>query len=160
MSEHITEIKDLPPPSDDVAFSNGIRLGSRQWVGVGFFAVAFVLAAPSLWNQVEDFPVERDYRIPRELGNDYWLYERHAQQAAQHNDGVVIGDSVVWGEYVRRDETLSHFLNKNAGGEHFANRACPLEGPPRESCAGYDFGDPSDAFVHHARREASYRGGV
>jgi hypothetical protein len=29
---------------------------------------------------------------------------------------VVLGDSVVWGEYVRADGTLSHFLNQETGG--------------------------------------------
>ena len=105
----------------DIAFSNAVRLNPRQWLGVGVFAIAFVVAAPMLWNQFEDFRPDADYRIPHELGNDYWLYERCASIAAEQYDAVVIGDSVVWGEYVTRQQTLSHFLNEKAGREQFAN---------------------------------------
>jgi hypothetical protein len=106
---------------DDIAFSNSIRLALRQWLGVGAFAVAFVTLAPMLWNQVEDFNPDWDYRIPHELGNDYWLYERYAGLAAEDFDAVVIGDSVVWGEYVTPKQTLSHYLNEKAGRHQFAN---------------------------------------
>ena len=105
----------------DVAFSNNIRLSLRQWLGVGVFAVVFVIVAPMLWNQIEALPLEPDHRIPHELGNDYWLYERYAGLAAEHYDAVVIGDSVVWGEYVTRQQTLSHYLNQRASREQFAN---------------------------------------
>ena len=121
MSDRIMVMKDLTPLSDAVEFSNGIRLSLRQWVGVALFAVAFVVAAPMLWNQIEDFPLEPDYRIPHELGNDYWLYERFASLAAQNDATVIIGDSVVWGEYVTRQQTLSHYLNRQARKERFAN---------------------------------------
>ncbi len=33
----------------------------------------------------------------------------------------MIGDSVIWGEYVTRHETLSHYLNELAGRERYAN---------------------------------------
>jgi hypothetical protein len=106
---------------DDIAFSNSIRLTLRQWLGVGVFAVVFVIAAPMLWNRVEDFQIKPDYRIPHELGNDYWLYERYAAMAAEQYDAIVIGDSVVWGEYVTPKQTLSHYLNEKAGRQQFAN---------------------------------------
>ena len=56
-----------------------------------------------------------DYRMPHDLSEDYWLYERFAGLAAQHDETLLIGDSVVWGEYVKRDETLSHYLNELSG---------------------------------------------
>ena len=34
---------------------------------------------------------------------------------------VVLGDSVVWGRYVTRPQTLSHYLNELAGKQRFAN---------------------------------------
>jgi hypothetical protein len=113
----------LPPPPDTgpVAFSNSIRLTSQQWIGVGLFALLLILFAPTLWKQVEPFPLETDYRIPHELGYDYWLYERFARLAAEHYDTLLIGDSVVWGEYVKRHDTLSHYLNRRAGAERYAN---------------------------------------
>ena len=80
-----------------------------------------VVFAPSLWKRVETFALEPDYRMPHDLSNDYWLYERFAGLAADHYDTLLIGDSVVWGEYVTRQETLSHYLNELAGQERYAN---------------------------------------
>ena len=77
--------------------------------------------APRLWKAFEPFPLEPDYRMPHDIANDYWLYERHADQSAEHYDAVLIGDSVVWGEYVKRDETLSHYLNEITGEQRYAN---------------------------------------
>lgn len=104
-----------------VTFSNGIRLRGREWLGVGLFALLVVLIAPSAWKRVETFSVEPDYRIPHDLGYDYWLYERYAGLATERYDTLVIGDSVVWGEYVTRKETLSHYLNESVGEERYAN---------------------------------------
>jgi hypothetical protein len=83
-------------------------------LGIALFTLAFVLLAPPLWNQCEEFTLEPDDRIPHELSQDYWLFERYAALAAQECDTLVIGDSVVWGEYVTRAETLSHYLNRKS----------------------------------------------
>ena len=106
---------------DVTTFSNGVRLTGWQWLGVGLFAALMVLFVPSLWQQVEKFDLEPDYRMPHDLSQDYWLYERYARLAASHYDTVLIGDSVIWGEYVTRQQTLSHCLNELAGEERFAN---------------------------------------
>jgi hypothetical protein len=110
-----------PPAPEEAAFSNSIRLTGRQWLGVGLLAALLVVFAPVLWSRVEPFPAQADYRMPHDLGNDYWLYERWAGLAAGRADTLVLGDSVVWGEYVTRQETLSHDLNDLAGREHCAN---------------------------------------
>ena len=107
--------------AEPIAFSNGIRLNGRQWLGVGLVAVLLLIFAPLLWSQFEVFPLEADYRMPHDLSNDYWLYERFAGLAAADYDTVLLGDSVVWGEYVTRQETLSHYLNELAGKQRFAN---------------------------------------
>jgi hypothetical protein len=121
MSEHSTVRKERLPTTDAVEFSNAVRLTLRQWLGVGLFTVVFVVVAPTLWKQVEEFPLEPDYRMPHELSSDYWLFERYVGLATQEYDTVVIGDSVVWGEYVTRQETLSHYLNQQAVRERYAN---------------------------------------
>ena len=59
--------------------------------------------------------------MPHDLSNDYWLYERYAGLAAGQYDTLLLGDSVIWGEYVTRQETLSHYLNERAGRERYAN---------------------------------------
>jgi hypothetical protein len=93
----------------------------------------FAWAAPALWKKTEPFPTGPDYRIPYALSKDYWLYQRRLKQVADPNRIPVLGDSVVWGEYVRPDGTLSHFLNRQAGaggndgdGDRFIN--CGVNG--------------------------------
>jgi hypothetical protein len=111
----------LPYEQEPIAFSNAIRLTGGQWVGVGLFAVALVVFAPPLWKLVEKFELEADYRMPHDLSNDYWLYQRFAGMAADQYDTLILGDSVVWGEYVTRQQTLSHYLNRRLGPEQYAN---------------------------------------
>jgi hypothetical protein len=106
---------------EEISFSNSIRLSVWQWIGVALFAVLLVNVAPTAWTWFEGFDLEPDDRIPHDLSNDYWLYERLAGLAVQKYDTLLIGDSVIWGEYVTRQETLSHYLNREAGNERFAN---------------------------------------
>jgi hypothetical protein len=102
-------------------FSNGVRLTGREWLVVALFAIALVVGASPLWKQLEAFPLEPDFRLPHDLSNDYWLYQRYAALAADRYDTLVIGDSVVWGEYVIEEETLSHYLNAQSRRERYAN---------------------------------------
>jgi hypothetical protein len=106
---------------ETIAFSNSIRLTCREWVGIALFAALLIVFAPSLWQRAEPFLLEPDYRMPRELGYDYWLYERFAALAASQYDTLVLGDSVIWGEYTTRHETLPHYLNQRVGRERYAN---------------------------------------
>jgi hypothetical protein len=104
-----------------VAFSNAVRLTGREWLVVGLFAVLLAGLGPTLWKRVEPVALEPDHRMPYDLGEDYWLYQRYAELAAGSYDTIVLGDSVVWGEYVSRHETLSHYLNEQAGAERCVN---------------------------------------
>jgi hypothetical protein len=115
------EAQERPVEAPAVAFSNGIRLTPREWLVVAAFAAVLVSLAPVLWYRAEKFALAPDYRMPPELGNDYWLYACVAQQAAEHCDFLLIGDSVIWGEYVTREQTLSHELNKLIGQGRCAN---------------------------------------
>ena len=111
----------LPPEKQEVRFSNAIRLTGRQWVIVGVFGVLIAAFSPNVWKRVEAFSLIPDYRVPHDLSNDYWHYQRCADQAAERYDTVLIGDSVIWGEYVTPEQTLSHYLNELTGQQHFAN---------------------------------------
>ena len=73
------------------------------------------VATPRLWKHVERFDTGADYRIPYQLSNDYWLFDWRLQKTADTKPIVVLGDSVVWGEYVKSDGTLPHFLSQQAG---------------------------------------------
>lgn len=102
------------PPATDTPFVNEMRLDARQWLLVAGIVLVLLAAAPWVWKKAERFDTGPDYRIPYTLSKDYWLYERRLQELPPTN-AVVLGDSVVWGEYVLPDGTLSHFLNQAAG---------------------------------------------
>ena len=105
-----------PPPravSPATPFVNAMRLNARQWLAVALLVGAVLWVTPWIWKHVERFETGPDYRIPYSLSKDYWLYERRLDQLPVTNP-VVIGDSVIWGEYVRADGTLSHYLNEQS----------------------------------------------
>lgn len=101
--------------------SNSFRLSLRQWILVLALSVSFVVLLPPLWKDIEKFELEPDYRMPYDLSNDYWLFDRYSRLAASRYDTVLMGDSVIWGQYVTREQTLSHHLNELSGSERFAN---------------------------------------
>ena len=106
---------------EGITLSNGIRLTGREWILVAVFGLA-ILIGPPLWaRRAEAFDPPQGARIPHDLSNDYWLFRRFVERAAERDDIVVFGDSVVWGEYAKRDETLSAYLNALAGAEKYAN---------------------------------------
>ena len=114
--------------------SNAMQLSARQWAGLAALALALGLAIPALWPRLEAFPSEPDYRMPYALSHDYWLYDRCTREAAARCDTLVVGDSVVWGQYVLREQTLTHFLNERAGRARFANLG--LDGAHPAALAG------------------------
>ena len=104
-----------PLPTPDAPFVNAVRLNARDWAAALGIVLVFVTFTPMLWKRVERFETGADYRLPYALSKDYWLYQRRAEQLAA-TDIVVLGDSVIWGEYVLPDGTWPHFLNRESGG--------------------------------------------
>jgi hypothetical protein len=104
------------PPRHEVPFGvNEMRLGPREWVITLAIVAVVLLATPRIWTKAEKFETGADYRIPYALSKDYWLYERRMRRVEDEKRAIVLGDSVVWGEYVRADGTLSHFLSTEVG---------------------------------------------
>ena len=118
-----TMTKRCPEPDiTDVPFgSNSVRLSGRQWGVVAVLVVALCQCVPSVWQRVEIFEPGVDYRIPYALSNDYWLYARYCRRVSGQGRILVIGDSVIWGEYVTPQDTLTHHLNERAGQDRFVN---------------------------------------
>jgi hypothetical protein len=79
------------------------------------------LIVPGVWASLEDFAPGADYRLPYLLSDDYWLFTRWCKYASGNYEIVLVGDSVVWGQYVAPNGTLSHHLNRIAGRDLFAN---------------------------------------
>src|SRR5436190_15440753 len=113
-----------PPPATpvpDVPFVNEVRLNSRNWIVAIALIATIIRLMPRVWKKVERFETGPDYRIPYSLSRDYWLYQRRLENIPRGKI-VLLGDSVIWGEYVLPNGTLSHFLNEKAGsGERFVN---------------------------------------
>jgi hypothetical protein len=101
--------------------SHGVRLTGREWLVVAAVLIALVTGVPAIWRHIETFEPGRDYRLPYSLGNDYWLYHRYCRRACEQGNVLVIGDSVIWGHYVRPEQSLTHCLNELSGGDRFAN---------------------------------------
>ena len=122
--------------------SNAFRLTLREWILCGLLICAATIAIPKMWQQVERFSAPPDYRVPYALSDDYWTYQRLVHHAIENEQILLIGDSVVWGEYVTPSGTLSEALNRHAGRTKFVNGG--LNGSHPLALAGL--------VRHHARR--------
>lgn len=101
------------PPGNDVPFAtNEVRLTGRQWLLAGCLIILVAKLLPPAWSMIERFETGPDYRLPYSLSKDYWLQERRLKQVTDPRSVLVLGDSVIWGEYVLPDGTLTHFLNQ------------------------------------------------
>jgi hypothetical protein len=94
---------------------NELRLDARQWAAALLIVAMVLLLTPWVWERCERFETGSDYRLPYQLSKDYWLYGRRVSQVVNKNKVLLLGDSVIWGEYVAPDGTLSHFLNERVG---------------------------------------------
>lgn len=102
-------------PGADVPFSsNEMRLTPRQWLIAIALLVVLFAAIPAAWDKVEPFAPGPAYRIPYSLGEDYWQFNRYCRQVAGQEATVLLGDSVVWGHYVRSEEALSQCLSRQS----------------------------------------------
>ncbi|MCJ7628657.1 MAG: hypothetical protein MUO50_09745 [Longimicrobiales bacterium] len=101
--------------------SNAVRLSIREWsiVLVALALIAFLV--DGLWPRIEKFEPSVDYRIPYDLSEDYWLFDRYCGVMSEANKTLVFGDSFIWGQYVEKEASLTHFLNQHAGSERFVN---------------------------------------
>jgi len=116
--------RTIPPTNtaEEVPFAaNGIRLSLREWAVVAGILLVVSLSLPGLWRSIEPFDPGPDYRMPYDLGRDYWTFQRYCEQTAAEDKTLLIGDSVVWGHYVPAGETLSDHLNGLLGEDRFAN---------------------------------------
>lgn len=100
-----------PPPFG----ANEMRLSGREWLAALAIVIACMLLVPRVWKSFEPLKAGPDYRIPYDLSKDYWLYQRRLEQLSDRSRIPILGDSVVWGEYVLPGGTLSHFLNQQTG---------------------------------------------
>ena len=113
-----TRLKDIP------ANTNGLHLGVRELLCVLIVAVALVWGVLPSWHRhALQVTLDKDFRFSYALRDDYLLYRATVKQACQEFDTLFLGDSVIWGMYVRNDSTLTACLNRAAGEEKYGNLA-------------------------------------
>jgi hypothetical protein len=100
---------------------NAVMLSMRGWLAVLVGLAAVVYLCPVLWSRAERWNRPADYRLPYELSDDYWSFERWSTEASSKWPVLVVGDSVMWGQYVTGQQTLTHYLNAARGADVFAN---------------------------------------
>ncbi len=111
-----------PAPPPPVPFgANAIRLSARQWLCAAALALAVCLGLPALWPKLEPFEPGPDYRVPYALSNDYQHFARYCGEVTAEDAVLVVGDSVVWGEYVAPEDALSQCLSDTVDGQRFVN---------------------------------------
>ena len=101
--------------------SNEVRLSVRQWLLAATILALLYNFVPAAWQRIEPFEPGPDYRVPYRLADDYWTYERYCRAVGTPEKTLVVGDSVVWGHYVGKDQTLPHYLNQLSGTDRFVN---------------------------------------
>jgi len=98
-----------------------LELSLREWLLVALLVTALLAVVPHVPFRGRAPVVERDYRIPYALSTRYDLYRRFTTLAAGQFPTLVIGDSVVWGQCAKRNDTLTHHLNELVKQPRFAN---------------------------------------
>jgi len=110
-----------PARPSDRPSSADMRLSTREWIAVLAIVMPVLIFLPMIWESSETFQPQADYRVPFKLSDDYWVYRRRAEAAAAEDGVLIIGDSVVWGEYVKSGGTLSAALNGRMPSQRFRN---------------------------------------
>jgi hypothetical protein len=98
-----------------------VRLSWKEWIVAAAILGGMLLAIPRFWAVLEEFDPPPDYRLPYQLSEDYWLFTRWGRYACSNFPALIIGDSVIWGQYVSGEQTLSHYLNDMMKESAFAN---------------------------------------
>ena len=90
-----------------IEHTNGLWLKPLEWAAVLCITIAVLWLALPRWHarrlQIE---LPKDFRLSYKLRDDYLLYRSVAAKVVETHPALFIGDSVVWGMYVRNDHTL------------------------------------------------------
>lgn len=97
------------------------RLSPIQVVLGAVFCAAVLWGIPQFWDGIEPFEAGVNFRIPYASSNDYHLYRRLAEHATKEDAVMLIGDSVIWGEYTLPTDTLVQELAAKFPEQKFVN---------------------------------------
>ncbi|MHB9029458.1 MAG: hypothetical protein ACYC9O_11880 [Candidatus Latescibacterota bacterium] len=108
---------------EPISNSNAFLLTGKEWlITIGVFLV-LTFGVYTSWYHLERIPVEPDFRSTcwDARMSDYYNYSQWARYAREHYKILLIGDSVIWGQEVDNNQTISHYLNEQLGEEKVAN---------------------------------------
>ena len=97
-----------------------IRLSPRWWCVVLVVWLVTMWLAPRIGERWENLSPSKDYRTPYAMSEDYWHYERLTRVQAAQEKILMLGESVIWGEYVKPAGSLSSCLNRRTARHRFA----------------------------------------
>lgn len=110
-------ILHTPPP-------NGVRLTLREWLIVGVIVVIVLWGIVPFWHARSlRVTLPENFRLSYTLRDDYLLYRSVAAVSAAKHPTLFLGDSVIWGMYVKNDSTLTACLNRKLGRPECGNLA-------------------------------------
>jgi hypothetical protein len=89
-----------------------LNLSLRDWLVVVLIVTVMIAVMPMIPFRPPTPVVDRDYRMPYALSSRYDIYRRFTALSAAQFPTILVGDSVVWGQFADRDQTLSHYLNE------------------------------------------------
>ena len=106
-----------------ISNSNALILSLREWIVTALLLVGLGTSFYFGWYWWEKFEPGVDFRVTcwAERMSDYWTYARWCRYTRTRYKVFLMGDSVIWGQEVRNDETISHYLNEHYGEETIAN---------------------------------------
>ena len=100
------------------ANSNALFLRPKEWIVILLLLTLTFIGLPIISKKSKQSN-DSNYRIPYQLSNDYWSYTKLTSQLSE-KEIPIIGDSVIWGEYVDKNSSLSYFLS-DLSGHKFTN---------------------------------------
>ncbi len=109
--------------SSSTSASNALILGVREWLAAIVITAAVTAVIYYGWGSWERYEPGPDHRETcwAELQSDYWAYMRWMKRAREDYDIMLLGDSVIWGQEVPNNQTISHYINEYLGAPRVAN---------------------------------------
>ena len=115
------ESKSSQSASSSPISVTGPRLRPKATMVIIVLGTLLWTATPALYRQGDSFIAPDGYRTPFQLSDDYWQYDIVGRQWVDEERVLMLGDSVIWGEYVLPNESLPGQLNRDQEELTFAN---------------------------------------
>lgn len=99
--------------------ATSLRCGAWMLIVAGLVGMACVL--PWHFGRSMRMEVRSDFRIHKSMREDYFTWGHVARNAAAHPVVLLLGDSAMWGPFVRHDETFSAALRRQCSSQNVVN---------------------------------------